>query len=87
MLYLDNRESATSADSFLYYRGSSDYGYNYPSIKSQELIFTQNKELQKQYPDKNIKILSEYLGFKEEMGLYELFSFFFEGNKFVYIKS
>lgn len=80
MLYLDNRESATSADSFLYYRGSSDYGYNYPSIKSQELIFTQNKELQKQYPDKNIKILSEYLGFKEEMGLYELFSFFFEGK-------
>lgn len=80
MLYLDNRESSTSANSFLYYRGSSDCGYNYPIIKNQELIFTQNKELQKKYLNKDIKILSEYLGFKEEMGLYELFSFFFEGK-------
>jgi hypothetical protein len=30
--------------------------------------------------DKNIKILSEFLGFKEEMGLYELFSFYFDGK-------
>ena len=80
MLYLDNRESVTKADSYLYYRNSQDKGYYFPDRLNNEVIFTQNKELQKTYLDKDVKILSEYLGFKEEMGLYELFSFFFEGK-------
>lgn len=80
MLYLDNRESATKAGSFLYYRSQSDKGFTFPSLIDGEVIFTQNKELQKSYINKDVKILSEYLGIKEEMGLYELFSFFFDGK-------
>ena len=70
MLYLDTN---------IYYRSNQDKGYNLPSI-GQELIFTQSKEIQHSYLSRDIKILSEYLGIKEEMGLYELFSFFFEGK-------
>lgn len=80
MLYLDNRESVEKADSFLYYRNKADFGYKYPRVSNNEIIFTQNKELQKLNRDKNVKILSEFLGLKEEMGLYELFSFFFDGK-------
>lgn len=80
MLYLDNRESVGKTDSFFYYRSNGDCGNKYPSIASYETIYTQNKELQKTIRHKDVKILSECLGLKEEMGLYELFSFFFEGK-------
>lgn len=70
MLYLDTN---------IYYRGNQDKGYNLPSI-GQEVIFTQSKEIQHSYSTHDVKILSEFLGIKEEMGLYELFSFFFDGK-------
>lgn len=80
MLYLDNRESVDKADSFLYYRNTQEKGYHLPDITEQEVIFTQSKEVISHYGNHSVKILSEYLGIKEEMGLYELFSFFFDGK-------
>lgn len=80
MLYLDNRESAVNADSYLYYRSKDDKGYLLPKLFDNEIIFTQNLELRKVFPNKDIRILSQFLGFKEDIGLYELFSFFFEGK-------
>lgn len=77
MLYLDNRESVLEKDSFIYYRGATDKGYELPPLIAGESIFTQSREIKEQF---GAVILSEYLGLKEELGLYELFSFFFEGQ-------
>lgn len=80
MLYLDNLESGTASNSFIYYRSNSDFGNIFPTFTPQEVIFTQNRGFITAYPEKDVKILSEYLGIKEEIGLYELFSFFFDGR-------
>lgn len=81
MLYLDSMDLTKKVDSYLYYRGSSDFGYvTYPRLDNQELILTQNRVIQELFPNSNIKILSEFIGIKEDMGLYELFSYFFDGK-------
>ena len=81
MLYLDSMDLTKKVDSYLYYRGSSDFGYvTYPRLDNQELILTQNRVIQELFPNSNIKILSEFIGIKEGMGLYELFSYFFDGK-------
>lgn len=77
MMYLDNRESVLEKDSFIYYRGADDKGYELPPLIAGEPIFTQSREICEQF---GAALLSEYLGLKEELGLYELFSLFFEGQ-------
>lgn len=74
MIYLDN----IGADSFLYYRSAQDKGYGVPIRGPDELVVTQNREILSQYFGS--MLFSEYLGLHENLGLYELFSFFFEGR-------
>jgi hypothetical protein len=80
MIYLDNRESVSSADSYLFYRSLIDKGTHLPSIDKNELILTQSTEIKQLFPTYDVRFLSEYLGVRGDMGLYELFSIFFDGK-------
>ena len=81
MIYLDKRESAVPADSFLFYRNKSDKGVGIPKL-DKELILTQNPDILELYRKKGYEVeyLSSYIGIKSGLGLYEVFSFFFEGK-------
>lgn len=82
MLYLDTRESASQADSFLYYRSQNDFGFGFPKLISTETIYTQNSSIVDEFTIKGYKVktLSEFLGLSPNIGLYELFSYYFEGK-------
>lgn len=81
MLYLDKREFVKSTDSFLYYKSDGTCGYNLPNLTG-EVVLSQNKEIldlcrKKGY---DVKTLSSVLGLDDSLGLYEIFSYFFEGK-------
>ena len=81
MIYLDNRESVKVADSFLFYKNKEEKGYYLPELgydsilTSSQWVVNLCKSEGYQY-----KTLSEYFGFQVPMGLFEVFSNFFEGK-------
>ena len=90
MIYIDSQESTNGVDSYLYYRSEEDYGTQLPDIEKNELILTQSMKVKDIYSLYNVKFLSEYIGIQENIGLYELFSFFFDGkiqNDFEMVKA
>ena len=84
MMYIDVIESVGKADSFLYYKSSNDYGKAFPSDSELdgELVLTQSEKVFEMCKDKGVDVnfLHLYLGFQRPLGLYEIFSFFFEGK-------
>ena len=81
MLYLDKREFVKSADSFLYYKSDKTCGYDLPNLTG-ETILSQNKDIIELCKKKGyeVKTLSSLLGLDDSLGLYEIFSYFFEGK-------
>lgn len=68
---------------FLYYREKTDYGFKEPSLETpNEIIFTQDMELYKDYQNRNLNVylLSSYFGLSQNLGLYEVYSYFFDGT-------
>ena len=78
MIYIDRFGTKT-----MYYRNKSDYGFRDPVLTSkEEIIFTQDLELLGYYQSKGYQtyLLSSYFGLPKTLGLYEVFSYFFDGN-------
>lgn len=67
----------------LYYRSKTDYGYTEPNLSDKhEVVLTQNMGLYKDYQNRNydVHLLSSYFGLSDTIGLYEIYSYFFDGN-------
>lgn len=84
MIYIDVIESANKSDSFLYYKSSTNYGNSFPCDEElkNEVVLTQSEKVFDICKSKGIdaKFLHLCLGFKSPLGLYEIFSYFFEGK-------
>lgn len=81
MLYLDKREFVKSTDSFLFYKSDGTCGYSLPNLTN-ETILSQNEEILELCRKKGyeVKTLSSMLGLDDSLGLYEIFSYFFDGK-------
>lgn len=87
MVYVDeitvlSSETTEKQSRYFYYRDEKDYGYSLPEVKDNELVITQSWVIEEYYKARGIpyKRLSQYLGFKDTYGLYELYSMLFEGK-------
>ena len=78
MVYIDGVLGKNLSEKYIWYRNSSDWGYGLPEIEEDELILTQDLNLVSGY--KNTQTLSSYLNLPEGIGLFETFSFFFDGK-------
>ena len=77
MIYIDRFGNKT-----MYYRNKKDYGFKEPDLfNKEEIILTQDLELLGKYQSKGFQtyLLSAYFGLAETLGLYEIFSYFFDG--------
>lgn len=77
MIYIDRFGNKT-----MYYRNINDCGYTDPILPNkEEIILTQDLDLLGLYQSKGFQtyLLSSYFGLSESMGLYEIFSYFFDG--------
>lgn len=73
MLYLDDK---------IYFRSKLDTGRGLCNVNLDEVVLTQDKSVIDKCEDKGIyaRLLSTYLGLVENIGLYEVYSFFFDGK-------
>ena len=78
MVYVDGVLGKNLSENFIWYRNSNDWGYGLPEIEDNELVLTQDLNLVSGY--KNTQTLSSYLNLPEGIGLFETFSFFFDGK-------
>lgn len=81
LIYIDALGSGDTSDSFMYYRNKNDKGYGLPTI-TDELVLTQSLSVVS-YCNQHgykVKIFSEYVNLQVGIGLYELFSYFYEGK-------
>lgn len=81
MIYLDKRDFAKTKDSFLYYKSDHTCGYELPNLTG-ELVLSQNKEIIELSRKKGYetKTLSSILNLDDSLGLYEIYSYYFEGK-------
>lgn len=77
MIYVDKLK-----DSVIYYRDKTDFGTGEPSLVFDEIIYTQSPFIMQEYTARgyNVYLLSDLLNLPAYMGLYEIYSFFFEGR-------
>ena len=80
MIYVDK----LSNNKYIYYNSYHQSGTELPNLEllQNELVLVQNSELYTEYIKLglNVKRLSDVLGLVTDMGLYEVFSFYFEGK-------
>lgn len=81
MIYIDTIEGGKTP-SFLYFRDKNDFGYNIPKVLKEELVLTTSKSVYKFYKSKGIDVryLSSFLGINDNLGLYEVYSYYFDGK-------
>ena len=81
MIYLDKRDFAKTKDSFLYYKSDHTCGYELPNLTG-EIVLSQNKEIIELCEKKGYetKTLSSLLNLDDSLGLYEIYSYYFEGK-------
>lgn len=74
-------ESTNGVDSFMFYRTDEDNGTSHGYIDD-DFVLTQSRDILEHYKlnNKNCELLNEYLGLPCELGLYEIFSYYFEGK-------
>ena len=79
MIYVDKLK-----DSVIYYRSSEDCGTVMPEISSNEIVCSQSPFVLQEYKEMGYEVvlLSDLLGLPSYMGLYEIYSFFFESKVF-----
>lgn len=78
MIFID----CTVSRQFYYYRSQSDYGFGEPAISKDELVLTQSLDVKTEYELRgyNVSLLSSYLNLPDFLGLYEIFSIYFDGK-------
>lgn len=78
MIYLDIRDST---DDYMYYRSDDDYGNKLPNLTN-EFVLTQSDEVIALCNEMGVQVnsLSSYLNLSQSLGIYEIFSYFFEGK-------
>lgn len=66
----------------MYYRNKREYGYSMPTVPNDELVLSQNRMILEDFSKRGnpTNLLSNLLSLPCELGLYEIFSYFFEGK-------
>lgn len=79
--YIDTRENSSQHGNFIYYKSDGETGFTFPD-EPLGVVFTQSSEVMKECKERGISVLtlSSQLGVVDNMGLYEIFSLFFDGK-------
>ena len=80
MIFVDK----VSNNKYIYYNSYHKYGYELPDLElvRNDIVLVQSAELYDYYLNLGIQVrrLSDVLGLVTDMGIYEVFSFYFEGK-------